>query len=82
MLDDIIERKPARVRFGNEMIREFAQMSFAIATAERRFFGSLADESADASTRFQNPHPLQLGINFGNRVRVDAQIHRQLPHGR
>src|SRR5713101_8007243 len=82
MLNYIVKRKAACSGFRNEIIREFAQMLFAIAAAERYFLGSSTDKRADAPARFQHTRALQFGIDSRNRVRIDAEIHRQLPHGR
>src|SRR5229473_3435078 len=82
MLNYIVERKAASAGFRNEIIGEFAQILFAIATAERSFFRLGTDERADAPAGFHDARALQLGIDFRHRVRIDAQIHRQLAHGR
>src|SRR5712691_1348146 len=57
-------------------------MLFAIAAAERCFLWLRNNERAHAPARFQHAHALQLGIDLSHRVRIDAQIHRQLPHSR
>ena len=41
-----------------------------------------ADERADAAARLDHPGPLELGIDPGHGVGVDAQIDRELTHGR
>src|SRR5712691_10705792 len=78
----VIERKAAGSSLGNEMIREFAQMPLAITAPERRFLGLGADKSANAAPRFQNTSALQLGVNSGDCIGIDAQIHRQLTDSR
>src|SRR6266550_5440954 len=82
MINYVVQRKAARSGFRDEMIRELAQMLFAIAAAERCFLRLRNNERANAPARFQHARALQFGIDFSHRVRIDAQIHRQLPHGR
>ena len=82
MFDNVIERETARVRFGNKMIGELAQVPIAIAPAERSFSGSFLDKCADAAARFQDARPFQLRINLGHRVGIDSQIDGHLPHRR
>src|SRR5947207_12324120 len=42
----------------------------------------LAHERADAAACLQDARAFQLGVNLRHRVRVDAQVHGQLAHGR
>ena len=63
------------------MFGQFAQMPLPIA-ATRGFVGSRTDKRTDAPARLQNSGAFQFGINLGHRIRVDAQINRQLPYCR
>src|SRR5215831_18853340 len=63
------------------MIHQLAQMAFAF-TAIGRLVGTRGDKGADPAARLHHAAAFQLGINFGDRIRIDAQVDRQLPHRR
>ena len=81
MFNHIVNRKTARVCLRNKVVRQLAQVPVAIAPG-CGFSGSRADKSPDAPAGFDYAGALQLGINFGDSVRVDAQLDCQLPHRR
>lgn len=41
-----------------------------------------ADERTDAAPRFEYTAPLEIAVDAGDGVRVDAQCDRELPHRR
>ena len=79
MLNHVVNRKASRVCFGDEMIRQLAQVPVAVLPA--RCLGRPgSDKSPDPSARFYHATSFQLGVNFGHGVGVDAQLDRQLAH--
>src|SRR5258708_18250802 len=81
MLDHVVNRKTAGVRLSNEVVRQLAQVPVAI-TPARSLLGPRTYKSPDTPAGFDHAGALQLGINFGDGIRVDAQLNRQLPHRR
>jgi hypothetical protein len=45
-------------------------------------FGADGDERSDAAARFDDARALEVGVSAGHRVRVDAEVHRQLAYDR
>src|SRR5205085_11008073 len=67
--------------FRNEVIRQLAQPQLAIAPV-RGFIRTRSHESPDAAARLDHAAALKFGVDLRDRVRVNAQVHRELPHGR
>ena len=65
------------MRLGDEMVGQLLQVTLAVAT-----IGGLIrpgrDKSSDATTRFDDTVSFQLSVNLGDRIRIDAQVNRQL----
>ena len=80
MFQDLIKVKTAPVRFGHDVIHEFAQLPRAIAPVGD-FVRPRRDKSAYASPRFDDPFAFEFGIDLRHRVRVNTQVNGQLPYG-
>ncbi len=73
MVNYIVNRKSPGVCLSNEMVGQLAQVPIAIAPTGG-LLGPRADKSPDAPAGFDHAGVLQLGINFSDGVRVDAQL--------
>jgi hypothetical protein len=69
------------VCFRYEVIRQLAQSPLAIAPV-RGFIRTRRHERPHAAARLDHAGALQFRVDLGDRVRVDAQVHGELPHGR
>src|SRR5215211_364313 len=80
LIKQVVGRKAHRRGFFEKSVDEFGQVPrvlFAMTCGEM----AGADESPHASSCFHYTRALQLSVNLGDRVGVDAQLDRQLPHG-
>lgn len=69
------------VCFRNEVIRQLAQSPFAIAPV-RGFIRTSRHERADAAARLDHAAALQFRVDLRDGIRVNSQVHGQLPHSR
>src|SRR5947208_16832016 len=81
MFDHVVERKSPLLRLSDKMIRQLSQMALAFPPVSRLVWAG-GDKSADAATSFNHAAALQLRVNPGHGIRIDAQIHGQLAHRR
>ena len=80
VFDHIFNREPMFVCFRDEVIRQLAQSLVAIAPV-RGFIRTRCHERPDAAARLDHAGALQFGVDLGDRVRVNSQVHGELPHG-
>ena len=73
--------KPACVGVGEQAGDEQTQPAFAL-TGRVGLGRRGGDERTDTALGFDHASPFELGVDPGNGVGVDLQIHRQLANGR
>ena len=69
------------VCFRNEVIRQLAQSPLAIAPV-RGFIRTSRHERPYAAASLDHAATLEFGVDLGDRVRVNSQVHGELPHSR
>src|SRR5690349_19305622 len=80
LIQQVVERKAHGGRFFEEAVDQLGQMFFVLFAMTCGEMAG-ADECSHASSCFEYSRTLQLGVNLGHRVGVDAQFDRQLSDG-
>ena len=80
-VDEIVDGEAGRVGIGEHARHEGAQPAVVLARRVR-LRGGGADERPDAAAGFDDAGALELGVDPGDRVGVDAEVDRELPDRR
>ena len=72
VFDQIVERVAVRFGLGDVAVCQFAQVLFVILPGGD--FDPSSDKRSDPSARFYYSGPLQLDVDLGHRIGINAQI--------
>lgn len=78
MINGFISREPKVDRLSKEMVFEFSQFAFAILVSSSFEMPGLHERTHSAPS-LDHPDAFELGVDLGNGVGIDAQVHGQLP---
>ena len=73
VFDQIVERVAVRFGLGDVAVCQLAQVLFVILPGAD-FDPSSGDKRSDPSARFYYSGPLQLGVDLGHRIGINAEI--------